>query len=227
MRIAMISDVHTRWHDLVIPDCDILISAGDYSWRGEKDCVESYHRWLSKQNTPLTISVQGNHELWVEKNWEEAVSMVYAIDPAIQFIKEESFEWRGIKFHCSSITPEFCNWAWNVDRGEKIARHWAAIPDDTQVLITHGPPWGILDTIGGISRMESENLGCKDLLQRLPSLSKLKLHVFGHIHGGSGESRRVMNKESDVPHMVQFMNASICNEDYKPVNPVRIFDLEV
>lgn len=223
MRIAMISDVHTKWHNLVIPECDVLISAGDYSWRGERQIVKEYHEWLSKQNAGIVISVQGNHELWVEKNWEEAVSLVWGIDRTIQFVKEESFEWQGVKFHCSAVTPEFCNWAWNVDRGEKIKRHWNAIPDDTQVLVTHGPPWGIRDTIAE----DGENLGCKDLLNRIGSLHHLKLHVFGHIHGGSGYSTRVFNWEEDPKRTVCFVNSSICDENYHAVNPVRVLDLEV
>lgn len=223
MRIAMISDVHNQWHNLTIPPCDILISAGDYSGRGDMRTVIDFHQWLSKQPAECIISVQGNHELWVEKNWAEAASLVWGINPKIQFVREEAFEIKGVKFHCSAVTPEFCNWAWNVERGPKIARHWAAIPEDTEVLVTHGPPWGILDNVtpGEI------NLGCKDLLNRIRALHHLKLHVFGHIHGGSGESKRVVNREEVPPRLVKFVNASICNEDYRPVNPVRVFDLEV
>ena len=213
MRIVFISDTHTKYEEIKIPECDILISAGDYSGRGETYSVVHFHRWLSKQPAKEFISVQGNHEVWVEKHWHDAWSIVNKIDERIRFVREESFVLEGIKFHCSAWSPEFCGWAFGAKRGEDIAKHWALIPDDTQVLVTHGPPYGILDTVFD----GAENLGCRDLRKRLENLKRLKIHAFGHIHGGYG-AKLVDGK--------LFVNASVCNEKYTAVNPVSIVDTE-
>ena len=67
MKIILISDVHGKWNKLEIPECDILISAGDYSFTGEQHMVRDFHKWMSKQPAKHKISVQGNHEKWVER----------------------------------------------------------------------------------------------------------------------------------------------------------------
>ena len=223
MKIAMISDVHEQWQNIKVPACDLLISAGDYSYLGKKNVVMNFHQWLKMQPAKHIISVQGNHEVWVEKNFHEAKEIVAEIEPRIKFIAEGALEIEGVKIYCSSVQPEFGGWAWNVPRGEKIKRHWDAIPDDTEILVTHGPPYGILDQIvpratppNGFRFGEDDyhHLGCKDLRTRLGYLDNLKLHVFGHIHGSSGETKL---------GGIKFVNASICNENYKPINPVREF----
>lgn len=209
MKIVMISDVHEQWHDLVIPSCDLLISAGDYSYRGKPQVVVAYHKWLDQQNAGYIISVQGNHELWVEKNYPLAKDTVRSISPSMRFVEEGLGTDGALKIWCSAYTPRFHDWAYNVDRGAAIKAHWDRIPDDTEILITHGPPLGIMDQI---VPGQSEHLGCADLMKRIVNLPKLKLHVFGHIHGSSGEC--------DI-NGVRFVNASICNEQYQPVNQVR------
>lgn len=217
MRIVMISDTHAKWQKLVIPECDVLISAGDYSFRGEKHLVKNFHEWLSKQPARHVISVQGNHETWVEKNLQEAKDLVFQVAPRVKFVVEESFEIEGVKFHGSAITPWFYDWAWNVERGPAIKAHWDKIPDDTQVLITHGPPHGQLDIVyyaDGVT--PKERVGCYELEERIRELKQLKLHVFGHIHGSAGE--RTFNG-------VTYINASICDEMYMPTQPVREFEL--
>lgn len=217
MKIVMISDTHAKWQKLQIPECDILISAGDYSFRGEKHLVKNFHEWMSKQPARHVISVQGNHETWVEKNLEEARELVFKNSPRVKFVVEESFEIEGIKFHGSAITPWFYNWAWNVERGPAIKAHWDKIPDDTQVLITHGPPAGILDIVyypDGVT--PRERVGCHDLMDRIKQLKNLKLHVFGHIHCDAGEKNF---------NGVQFVNAAICDEQYMPTQPIREFYL--
>ena len=83
----------------------------------------------------------------------------------------------GVKFWGSPWQPAFYDWAFNVPRGRQLAEMWALIPDDTDVLITHTPPYGILDQVEN-----GELVGCEDLREALLRV-KPKLHVFGHIHG--------------------------------------------
>ena len=122
-------------------------------------------------------------------------------------------ELEGLKFWGSPWTPVFFNWAFNLERGDAIAERWGRIPDDTDVLITHGPPAGILDKI--ISPTGIICPGCDDLAERVAGLS-LKLHIFGHIHEGYGQEQI-----GDCLHV----NASTCNDSFKPLNPPIVIDL--
>ncbi len=210
MRIVVISDVHEQWKDLVIPECDLLISAGDYSYRGEKHIVESFHKWLSVQPAIQIISLQGNHEIWVSKNFKAAKEIVHHISPKIKFVEDDSFFIDGLKFYCSSITPKFGPWAYGYDKNQ-LKEHWSFIPEDTQVLVTHGPSYGVLDCVAG------RILGDPYLRLAIAELRSIKLHVFGHIHDSSG----IVEIDG-----VTYINAAICNEEYKPVNPIRVFDLK-
>jgi len=209
MKIVVISDIHTRWNEITIPDCDILISCGDYSWKGETDSVIGFHTWLSKQPAKHIISVQGNHEVLIENSFHLCSQMVADIDQKIVFIDEGLVEIEGLKIWCSAITPFFHNWAWNRYPGEEIKRHWDKIPKDIDILVTHGPPRGILDkTTAGLE------VGSEDLSDTIQTLTNLKYHCFGHIHEGYG----TMTVDE-----ITYVNASICNEKYKAVNkPVEL-----
>jgi Icc-related predicted phosphoesterase len=218
MKIVCISDVHERWHKLVIPECDILISAGDYSFRGEKHIVKEFHKWLDKQDARYVISVQGNHELWVEENFLEAKQIAQEACPGVYFIDEGPIEIEGIKIYGSAITPFFCNWAWN-RHPQEITKHWNRIPDDTQILITHGPSYNILDkTCYATGEERPEPLGCYQLVKRIEQLKDLDLHFCGHIHHSHGQ------KHIDG---VSYYNASICDESYYPSNPITVVEYEV
>ncbi len=216
MKIVCISDVHGRWNKINIPECDLLISAGDYSFRGEKHIVKDFHAWLDKQPARHVISVQGNHEMWVEKNWDEAKQLVNTLAPRIHFIQEGLVEIEGVKIWGSAITPWFHDWAWNRS-GRELEYHWSLIPNDINVLVTHGPPYEILDTVyfaDGITI--KERVGCYRLSERIKSLPNLKLHVFGHIHSSAGEA---------YFNGVKYINAAICDEMYMATNPIREFEL--
>ena len=110
----------------------------------------------------------------VEKNFEEAKKIAIDSCPRIHFIEEGLVEIDSVKIWCSAISPFFHNWAYNRHRGSEIKEHWDLIPSDTQILVTHGPPHGILDkTVYG------ELVGCQDLLNKIKTLPDLKIwHRF-------------------------------------------------
>jgi len=120
MIIVCISDTHNKYKDISIPKCDILISTGDYSFCGNENEVRSFHEWMDKQDVKYKISIQGNHELWVEKNFEEAKSIAKKVCPDVYFIDEGLVKVENKKIWCSSVTPTFYNWAWNKNRGSDI-----------------------------------------------------------------------------------------------------------
>src|ERR1035437_242775 len=109
LKIVAISDTHCKWNKLVIPECDILISAGDYSFRGEPHVVKDFHQWLDKQPAKHIISVQGNHEKMVEQDFDYAKELELAKCPRAHFMDEGLLEIEGKKIWCSAITPFFFN----------------------------------------------------------------------------------------------------------------------
>jgi len=219
IKIVCISDTHLSHNQVEIPECDLLIHAGDFSFVGKMVDVIELNQWFGKLKEKGTIKqailIAGNHDWIAQKNpsWtKEAFTNCIYLD-------EEPCEVFGLKVFGSAWTPEFNNWAFNAKRGKEIARHWAKIPDDTQILVTHGPPHGILD----INTEEiyslplgPDHLGCEELRKRVDELKELKLHVFGHIHSSSN---------TQTINGVQFINASVLNESYEVIYPPRIVTL--
>lgn len=206
MRIVAISDVHCKWKDLSIPECDVLISAGDYSFHGEPVVVKAYHAWLNEQPAKRIISGQGNHEEWVEDNFEEAKAMALAACPRVDFVEEGEIMVDGVKVWYSAITPWFHNWAYNRHRGDLIQAHWNKIPEGTNILVTHGPPYGILDGVPRVDGTIKERVGCWNLKAKIKQI-KPDIHIFGHIHAGHGEQHE---------NGVSYYNVSVCDEMYVP-----------
>jgi Icc-related predicted phosphoesterase len=121
----------------------------------------------------------------------------------IYYLNDSGIELEGIKFWGSPVQPEFFNWAFNKRRGHEIKRHWDMIPNDIDVLITHGGPQNILD-----ANANNQNCGCRDLLEAVMAIQP-KVHCFGHIHESYG-----IEEVNDTT----FINASIMNGKYESVN---------
>jgi Icc-related predicted phosphoesterase len=215
MKIACISDVHGRWSKLQIPEVDLLISCGDYSFQGERHMVKDFHKWLNKRPAKNIISIQGNHELWVEKNFQEAKQIALEACPKVHFVEEDVIEIEGVKIFCSAYTPWFHSWAYNEHRGEPIKRHWDRIPQ-VDIIATHGPVYGILDELvypNGDGK--GEFVGCQDLLDVVKRI-KPDLFFCGHIHAHGGKE---IHRDG-----TSFYNTSICDEQYVASNPATIVD---
>lgn len=177
MKIVMISDTHGLCPE--IPSGDILIHAGDLTNRGYRSDVHRQLCWLEKEMTKFrhTILVPGNHDFYFEGRSRD--SKKDCRDLGINLLLHKELVLDGIKFFGSPYTPNYHNWAFNVARNE-ISKYWEQIPSDTRVLITHGPPYRILDF------EEQVHYGDRELLKKVKKLSDLKLHVFGHIHDSFG-----------------------------------------
>jgi predicted phosphodiesterase len=209
MRLILASDTHDRHHRLVVPDGDVFIHAGDFTMRGDIQKVAAFGRWIRGLPHQQKIIIAGNHELTFEDDLAVELDALGVARDGLIYLQDSGTTINGISFWGSPWQPWFNDWAFNLPRGAPIAEKWTLIPERTDVLITHGPPMGILDFI------DDENVGCADLLDRVLSL-KPKLHVFGHIHAGSG---------MEVRDGITFVNASICDESYNATNPVRVIDL--
>lgn len=219
MKVCAISDVHCKWNKVTIPECDLLISAGDYSFLGEPHVIKDFHKWLNKQPVQHIISLQGNHEKGVEKNFELSKLIALEACPRVHFIEEGLVEIEGVRIWCSAIQPFFCNWAYNRYPGEDIQRHWDLIPNNLDIMVIHGPCHGILDWIPYFNNTKGEidvrHVGCPQLLQKTLEI-KPKAFICGHIHEAYGEVYK---------NGIHFINAAICDENYKAVNTPIVFEI--
>jgi Icc-related predicted phosphoesterase len=217
VKVVITSDCHGGLDPYKLPQGDLLIIAGDLLPNRyadpEKDAAYQLEPLLqfdavcAKLPFNRILMIAGNHD-WVfvrNKGARKALKN-------ITYLEDEQIELDGIKFYGSPHQPEFFDWAFNLPRkGPELLKYWNQIPQDTDVLITHGPPYGILDRPFG----RGEPAGCELLLERVKQI-KPRLHVFGHIHGGYGKIRI----EGTL-----FVNASLCDEAYRPVNPPHVVDL--
>jgi len=214
MRIVAISDTHSQHSKIKLPDGDILIHAGDATWRGEIDESAKFCGWLGKllerKKYRHILFTPGNHDFLWEKNNLLGRQMVK--DSGAIYLEDSFVEIDGIKFYGSPWQPWFYDWAFNLSRGPEIKEKWDLIPDGIDVLITHGPVYGIHD----FTLRDQEHVGCKDLLAAVYRI-KPRVHIGGHIHEGYGV------KEFDG---IKFINPSTCTLGYDPINPPIVFDLE-
>lgn len=208
MKIVCISDTHNLHHQIKnIPNGDLLIHAGDLTRKGSLEDVKSFNSWLGELPHKYKVCISGNHDFCFEQRPEEARRLI----TNAHYLQDEEITIEGYKIYGSPWQPWFFDWAFNLRRGEPLREKWEKIPDDTDILITHGPPHGILDKV-----MMGERVGCEELLLRLGSLEKLKLHVFGHIHEASGVHEH---------QGIKMVNASTCTLSYKPTNEPVVVEL--
>lgn len=217
MKMLCISDTHCKQNRLVIPECDVLIISGDVCSSGDIWQFENFIKWLSRESSSFrkAFLIAGNHD-WCLMNQKNLALEVLksTLDDKVEYLEDSECIFDGIKFYGSPWQPTFFNWAFNLPRGKKLHDVWDNIPHDTNVLITHGPPFGIGDMVN------NNHVGCIDLMNRVSKLDELFLHVFGHVHSGNG------CYISDAIPNVNFCNASICDELYNPVNSAYSFELK-
>ncbi len=206
MRLVLLSDTH-RMHDrIVIPDGDIVIHAGDFCGHGTHTQARAFAKFFQALPHRHKVVVAGNHDRCLELEPE----LGREIFTNCHYLFDSGIEIEGLRFWGSPWQPWFLDWAFNLPRGAALRAKWDLIPKGTDVLITHGPPRGILDrTFAG------ENVGCDDLREVVDEI-RPRLHVFGHIHEGYG---------SIDLNGTKFVNASICTLGYAPTNPVIVIDL--
>lgn len=229
MKIAAISDTH-HMHSLIpdFPTADVFVHAGDFMNTGiRKNELEDFVSWIDKIPLPKErkLVIAGNHDIMFDythpmSSPNTCVKAETKLKAVCTYLNEQEVVIDGIKFFGSAWTPRFFNWAFNADRGADIKTHWDKIPEDVQVLVTHGPPIGILDQVVPEEHPSPifPHLGCEDLSHKLSKLKQLKHHVFGHIHGSRGQK---------TIHNVTYTNPSFLTELYKPFPNSGYFILEV
>ena len=212
MKLICISDTHGKHEQTGLqfgdPHGDVVVCAGDISSVGGEEEVREFCEWFADLPIEHKVLVAGNHDFYFARFHIIAMGMCDAL--GITYLEDSGATIDGVKFWGSPWTPWFNDWAFNAQRGKEIKQHWDLIPDDTDVLVTHGPPYGCLDRPNAPwLPSHGASLGCEELAKAVLRV-KPKLHVFGHIHSG----RESPSIESETI----FVNASICTERYQATN---------
>lgn len=221
----------------------ILIHAGDLTNVGKRDEVYEVIAWFHRllDSFDDIVFIAGNHDRSFDRCFTESHSgnffrsyqtdekarrnlahkpdwlldLLETMDKRIHYLEDNCKKIQGLLFHGSPATPDFFRdyWAFNYARGNDIASKWSVIPNNVDVLITHGPAYGILDNLEG----SNNKVGCEELEYKVRyELEDLKLHVCGHIH----HPRGIQHSEYGLPI---FVNAAICTESYDPINaPIQV-----
>jgi len=221
MKVVLISDTHEKHGQIKLPEGDLLIHCGDWTNKGSLDAMNSFLKWFSAQPFQYKIFIGGNHELGLDvgPTRVKKLDLINSFNNLI-YLENSSTIIDGIKIYGSPVTPFFYSWSWNVHRGEPIAQVWKNIPDDTNILITHGPPYAILDLVSlSPGEIRDVHQGCEELIKRVKQLKHLKLHCFGHLHlGGHGSQ---IHREGGTA----FVNAAMVDDGHRVVNQPVVIEL--
>ncbi len=211
MKLICIADTHSYHHDVKVPDGDVLIHAGDLTMVGSLHELLDFNDWMEKQPHNYKIVIAGNHD----RALGQSPMLGYKMLTNCIYLQNSGVELDGVNFWGSPYTPAFqgmrsgLTFYTNSDREAKGI--WRGMSKKTDVLITHGPPFGKLDKVKRHELDQSitfENVGDQMLMEKVKKI-KPKYHIFGHIHEEYG-----LLQENGTT----FINASVVNAEYNVVN---------
>lgn len=210
MKIVSLSDIHGTVTHTEIPDGDIFIHAGDFCNIGGLEDVWNFNLWLKDHDIFerffYIIVCAGNHDVCFQKAPDLARGI---LDNRIIYLEDKFVIINKIKIYCSPHQLPFNNWAFNLPE-EKLAKKFAKIPLDTNILVSHSPPFGILDEV------DNEHHGSVSLRDRVKKV-KPWLHIFGHIHECGGQKI--------VKDNITYANVSLLDGNYREVNKPMVFEI--
>lgn len=207
MKLVILSDSHGRLDQVEIPDGDVLIDCGDICARGDLNEVQRYNELMQKLPHRHKLLVPGNHD-YPFSRWPEEARLLLT---AVTYLEDAQVVIDGLVFYGSPWMPEFNGWSFMLPRcSDELKAKRDAIPDNTDVLITHAPPQGILDW-----NLLYQSLGCSLLRYRVDQI-KPRVHCFGHVH----ESRGTYENDGTI-----FVNAALVNTRNQPVHRPVVIEL--
>jgi hypothetical protein len=213
VRFWLVSDTHNRHDELHVPSgIDVVIHCGDESdcgneWSNEPE-ARAFFEWYSALDIAHKLFVPGNHSMAIEKGLVKPEQY-----PKVRFLIHEQVVLNGLVVFGTPYTPKFFHWAYMRAR-EDLDVVWQTIPDDVDILISHGPPKGILDATRDIDTRNPIHVGSKSLTRHVTERIKPLLHAFGHIHDEKGIRNFGIVQDS----VTTFVNCSCCNVGSKLVN---------
>lgn len=206
MRVAAVSDLHGEWKTW--PRADVLILAGDFTRRDTEQgwqCLQTNIQQVEDRYGKIVL-VAGNHDgMLANAEWREKWLQGFS---NVAYLEDSGIEIGAFYFWGMPWTPEFCNWYFMGDKA-LLKKKCDLIPTYTDVLITHGPPYGILDAVTTKPR------GCLHLRRRIEDINP-RLHVFGHIHEHGSVVTRLPGREtvcanvSAMDSYYNFVHGAVC-----------------
>jgi Icc-related predicted phosphoesterase len=219
MKIWFISDTHTRHAELDVPDVDVVIHCGDEANIRKPELNEresrSFFEWFSTLEIATKIFVPGNHSTAIEEGLVKPEDY-----PSVRFLIHEAMTLGELNIFGSPYTPMFFAWAYNKLR-EDLDAIWATIPGDTDILITHGPPKGIMDVTGDWRAKKPIHIGSKSLTRHVETRVRPRIHAFGHLHDEAG----IRNFGTITLGKTQFINCSCVNLKGELMNQGLVIDV--
>ena len=216
MKFVVISDTHRKHKQLELPAGDILLHAGDFTSKGYSGEIEDFAKWLSKQPFEYKVIIPGNHDIMFENDWERACSF---FDSDVHILDQTLCEIDGIRIWGEPRTPEFHPeyWVYNVPRSKMYEQCWSKVPENIDILLTHGPPHGCGDVCEDM-HIDGRfiHVGCTKQRKFLSERDDIKAVFCGHVHEGYGRYRYAN---------IDVYNASVCNLRYQVVNPPVVYEL--
>lgn len=211
-KVVFFSDTHCYHESVTVPECDILCFAGDFSSTGKPNEVLSFLNWFSVQPAEHLVFIAGNHDITFESS-PKFKERILGMEPYknIHYLETSGITLCGLNIWGAPYTPEFGNWAFMPTKKE-LQQIWAKIPENTDVLLTHGPPYGILDTVS----FTGEHAGCLDLLDAVLKI-RPALHCYGHIHQ---QPQQIIESNE-----TKFCNVAICDDRYNPTGKPVVIEI--
>lgn len=199
-KIVSVSDTHGLHHNLKLPPGDILIHAGDFSSMGKLQEVMNFMNWFENQPYKHKIFIGGNHDFLLQEDPQLFQGLLEGFS-TIVYLQEETIEIDGLKIYGTPWVKNYYSWAF-MEEEDRLEMKYARIPKDTDVLIVHGPPYGILD-----KNNKGEHCGSMALLNCFQKKEiEPKICIFGHIHHSAG-----------IKHQFNttFINTAVLDDEYK------------
>jgi Icc-related predicted phosphoesterase len=221
MRYWLISDTHNHHRELKVPDgIDVVIHCGDEStsrkdWKNELES-RAFFEWYSALEIDVKIFVPGNHSVAIEQGLVRPEQF-----PKVCFLIHDQIELEGLVIFGTPYTPTFFDWAFMRDR-EKLDIVWQSIPENVDLLITHGPPKGYMDVTSDANTREPIHVGSLSLTRQVKQRIKPIVHAFGHIH----DEPRIRNFGIVRDDEITFINCSCCTLRSQLVNHGMIVDID-
>lgn len=215
MKIDAISDLHGYTPRLA--GGDLLIIGGDLTGRDLPEEYDAFYHWLDAAPYAHKVVIGGNHDNKIEPDMIDCLRNTH-------YLIDSGCEIEGLKIWGAPWTMQFYSMnracmAFTFKKWEEIKAHWDLIPEDLDILVTHGPPKGVLDEVASPSIYGGNfnpKVGDVELLAAIKR-AKPRIHIFGHIHENGGKTTQLTD--------TTFINCSHVNEHYRPAHPPYRFEL--
>lgn len=198
MDFCAISDSHNKHESIIVPPCDVLLHAGDFSGMGQIHEIKAFLEWFNKQPAKHKIFISGNHD-FLDESMPAMFKSIVEEYPGVTYLRDEMVEIEGIKIYGRPWVPRYYDWAFMCDKGSPKMLSTLSIVPKCDILLTHGPAYGINDEVNG------EHVGCEDLLNELERIQPQVL-VAGHLHSAHGDK---------IVNGIRHINAAVLNDRYK------------